>query len=194
MLIGIIFSAQLEPWPVVDESLPAYLLAFVHSDAAWSYFPLVPWAVYPIAGYLVAGVFNFKAHLLIHERHYLLMAFAGTAVLALTFKTGWNAAIDLQSWYHLLFVATTSSLAMLFFIASQRGFVTKFLCWAGRRVTAFYVFQWLIIGNLATMMFQTQYPLQLLFWFVSIIAVSAVLVWLWYKLKGVFMLLLRPIN
>ncbi len=200
LLIVVLFASYLEPWST-NETIPVYLMAFIHSDAAWSYFPLVPWAAYPLSGFVASGLIRWTRMLALSEWHYGLMAFAGLLVLAITFNVGWNAATSMDKWYHhqapvvfwnLLFVATIAALAVLITKAFDNDPATNFLCWNGRNVTAFYVIQWLIIGNIATLIYQTQYPLQLLMWFVVVIITSAVLVLLWNRAKQQFLHLQLP--
>jgi uncharacterized membrane protein len=58
----------------------------------------------------------------------------------------------------------------------------NFFCRIGRNITAFYVIQWLIIGNLATLMFQTQRIGTFPFWVGSIFLVTVWLTFLYEKL------------
>ena len=34
-----------------ESTTGTYLMAFIHSDSVWSYFPLIPWLAYPLTGY-----------------------------------------------------------------------------------------------------------------------------------------------
>ena len=61
--------------------------------------------------------------------------------------------------------------------------VLKYLEWTGREVTTMYVFQWLIIGNLATSIYKTQYPIWLIFWFAGILALSSILTYFYSRLR-----------
>jgi surface polysaccharide O-acyltransferase-like enzyme len=60
--------------------------------------------------------------------------------------------------------------------------VGNFLIWLGRNITSFYVIQWLIIGNIATEIFQTQPINSFLPWFAGIFATTALLTWLLEKM------------
>jgi len=46
--------------------------------------------------------------------------------------------------------------------------VIAFLRWLGKNITVFYVIQWLIIGNIATAIYQTQELSRYWFWCVPI--------------------------
>jgi hypothetical protein len=62
----------------------------------------------------------------------------------------------------------------------------RLIKWIGKNVTAFYVFQWLIIGNIATDIYKTQDGIYLIYWFVGIMIVSGGLTCLWEKLRHAF--------
>jgi hypothetical protein len=54
--------------------------------------------------------------------------------------------------------------------------VMRYLKWLGRNVTAAYVFQWLLIGNIATALYRTQSLWQSCFWFCAILIATTLLV------------------
>lgn len=195
LMVGVSAAAYLKPWPGAGKEVVEYFMAFVHSDASWSYFPLVPWAAYPLAGFVAARLLKLRALVFQRERTYWFIVLIGVLLLSITFSIGWETATNLTRWYHhqitviiwnLVFVATISAAAKLIIMAFEGRPAVKFLSWTGRHVTAFYVFQWLIIGNLATSIYQTRYPLQLLFWFIAITAASAGLTWLYNREKTKF--------
>jgi len=62
----------------------------------------------------------------------------------------------------------------------------RYLQWVGKNVTAFYVFQWLIIGNIATALFQSQQWTGLMFWFGIVVLSSSLLVFTWQKFRPLF--------
>jgi uncharacterized membrane protein len=195
LMVGFSAAAYLKPWPGTDNEVVDYLMAFVHSDVSWSYFPLVPWAAYPLAGFIAARLFMSQTLMFHRERTYWFIMLIGVLLISTTFRIGWEAATNLTLWYHhqipviiwnLVFVATLSAAAKLIIMAFEGRPAVKFLSWTGRHVTAFYVFQWLIIGNLATSIYQTRYPLQLLFWFIAITAASAGLTWSYNRAKAKF--------
>lgn len=195
MIVALLAATYLKQWSGAGTEAMDYLMAFVHSDARWSYFPLVPWAAYPLAGFVAARLSILQRLTFLRERTYWLIVLIGVLLLSITFSIGWEAATNLTLWYHhqipviiwnLVFVATLSAAAKLIIMAFEGRPAVKFLSWTGRHVTAFYVFQWLIIGNLATSIYQTRYPLQLLFWFIAITAASAGLTWLYDREKTKF--------
>jgi len=60
----------------------------------------------------------------------------------------------------------------------------RLLKWAGSNVTVVYIIQWIIIGNIATEIHQTQGFFQYLFWVFSVTAISLLLTWLYKRLKS----------
>jgi hypothetical protein len=59
----------------------------------------------------------------------------------------------------------------------------NFFCWIGKNITIFYVIQWLIIGNIATAIYQTQNLGQYWFWFTGIFSATVLLTFLAEKIK-----------
>ncbi|HMM12369.1 MAG TPA: heparan-alpha-glucosaminide N-acetyltransferase domain-containing protein [Bacteroidales bacterium] len=192
LFAAILASVYLPPYTAADDSLVTYLMAFVHSDAGWSYFPIIPWAAYPLAGFVASRFWMMAGMPRPAELINWLIVVAGIVVLGLSFSIGWQSATNLRSWYHhqapvvlwnLVFVAAMAAAAGLVIEAYSSRPAVRWLCWTGRNVTAFYVFQWLIIGNLATLLYQSRYPLQLLFWFIAVVAISSGCVWLWQQAR-----------
>jgi len=50
--------------------------------------------------------------------------------------------------------------------------------WLGKNITVFYIIQWLIIGNIATAIYQTQSIDTYIFWFAGIFSVTLLFTWL----------------
>ncbi|HPF50375.1 MAG TPA: hypothetical protein PK335_02315, partial [Draconibacterium sp.] len=61
--------------------------------------------------------------------------------------------------------------------------VVVFLRWLGNNITAFYIIQWLIIGNIATAIYQTKPISQYIFWFAGIFSITVLFTWLLSKTK-----------
>ena len=60
--------------------------------------------------------------------------------------------------------------------------VIKYLRWAGKNVTVFYVVQWLLIGNIATAIYRSQEWFTLPLWFIGVVGVSSLLVFVYRKI------------
>jgi hypothetical protein len=55
--------------------------------------------------------------------------------------------------------------------------------WMGRHVTVVYVFQWLIIGNVATALYKTQSLQQCLGWFLAVLGTASMLTLVFERLR-----------
>ncbi len=203
-----LFHNQILPWlllalfaaaarlflPVYDGNQPwaLYLQAFFTGNATWAYFPVFPWAAYPVLGFIF--------HVLAEK--YSLSAFSNKGLLyiagwlfigvGVSFSYGFDIASDLSAYYHhdiryLLWVTGFLGLwvMMIKLLSNHRetNMLFRYLRWAGKNVTSFYVIQWLLVGNLATYIYKTQHALALTFWFVTILASTSIMVFFWDRLK-----------
>jgi hypothetical protein len=174
-----------------NESL-YYVQAFFWGSLSWSYFPVIPWMVYPLAGglfYLAKKQFpDFVSRSI--KSKYLFPAITLIAMAGIPF--GFRVVTDLQSYYHhgplfvlwaMLFLAFWVLLFVKIYDLIRKNRITGFIEWIGKNVTAFYVVQWLLIGNIATEIYQTQPKLLLIVWFLLILSTTSILVfgWLWLK-------------
>lgn len=167
-----------------------YIVVFFYGEGCWwSYFPLIPWLIYPLTGYLFyilqqQADEQFKSY----YNYFVWFAILITIVFI---DYGLRVSADLPQYYHHGFVFYFYTLCFLIFwlfiinaIAKwPENYVTGFLEWTGINVTAAYVIQWLIIGNIATAIYKTQDWFALVFWFVLIVALMSGGVWLWDKVK-----------
>ena len=175
-----------------DSLLFKYLLPYFHSDAWWSYFPLIPWLAYPLTG-LAAGILLKKYPEYISKiTHPNIFLFISLVVLLFS-GYGFRISTSLPAYYHhgLVFYAWAIGFLLLLIISvhyylkaiEKQSILIRFIAWIGKNVTAFYVFQWLIIGNLGTAVFKTQSALSLPFWFIGITLITALLVKGWEERK-----------
>lgn len=165
-----------------------YVLPFIAGTYSWSYFPVFPWLAYPMIGFafyfmeerMIAFIRNQK---LLTGTLLLMVA----AIVIFFGKTGFSKTIYLPEYYHHTFLysmwaigVVTIWVALLWmvypmFISLAPG---KFFMWLGKNITLFYVIQWLIIGNIATAIYQTQSIGKYVFWFTGIFSVTVFLTWL----------------
>ncbi|MBU1009476.1 MAG: acyltransferase [Bacteroidetes bacterium] len=168
--------------------LQAYFWGYFH----WAYFPVFPWAAYPVAGYVFYLLLQ-AAKAEPPAQHWL-WAVTGLlfVLLAATFAYGFSRSTILLVYYHHNGVFMLWTLAFLLFILllvyqAEKHHInnplTAKLAWVGRHVTAFYVFQWLIIGNVATAIYQSHSWIMLALWFVVVMGVCSLLVWAWQWVK-----------
>jgi uncharacterized membrane protein len=183
-----IFAVAIHPYlPVYDGGIKwlHYLQAFFWGDAHWSYFPLFPWLVYPAAGFMFALLDKqYKLHDLSRKGlTYLAVAFFVLIAIPLPFAV--KLSTDLVSFYHhgILFAAWAIGFlvfwTMLFALLTMKreGFlVFRYLRWIGKNVTVFYVVQWLIIGNTATIIYKSREGVELLIWFLMVMLVTSLIV------------------
>lgn len=186
--------------PVLSEILPLnngnsltmrYVMAYIHSSSWWSYFPALPWLGYPMIG-TAAGI-HYRKHpeqiVKICGKPY---TFITVIIITLIFiGYGFGISSTLPLYYHHGIAFFSWAMMFLAFIVLGNSYLLKFvgkdnniiryLTWTGRNVTAFYVFQWLLIGNLATSLFKTQSEISLPVWFAGITVLSTIFVWLWGK-------------
>ena len=176
------------------QGFTAYLGSFIWMKTDWSYFPLVPWFSYPLLGYAFYLVMkgNYPAVKWLKERKVTLTFLLATALLT-TSLYPFHVITHLPEYYHHGFLVFLWIGAFLLFLVILMGIFEQewgktrmflYLKWTGKEVTAMYVIQWLIIGNLATSLYKTQFSIWLFVWFAAILAASSALTYL-YTLAGV---------
>jgi uncharacterized membrane protein len=174
--------------PPKTEGLPSYLTAYFYSDAWWSYFPVIPWLAYVLLGF----IFNLQEHRLMpfykSNKWYIISAIA--ILLTLTFGYGFEISTHLEQYYHhsalffgfaVLFIALWSYL--VYQLTQQiNNRLTNYIEWIGKNVTSIYVFQWLIIGNLTTIIYKTQQGYILILWLIFVLFLSSLFTLAWQTL------------
>ena len=178
-----------------ESNAGTYLMAFVHGNSEWSYFPLIPWLAYPLTGY------SFK----LYEEKYLKAALnlnrkvSLAVVLSVLFVLTVNYAVgishNLGDYYHhdavfyswsLSFVILWALLLSLTEKSAGNTITFRYVKWLGVNVTSVYFVQWLIIGNIATAVYKTQNLAGFVFWFAGITAVTSILTLSWNKIQSVY--------
>lgn len=164
-----------------------YLFPFIAGTYSWSYFPIFPWLAYPVAGFafyfleapVIAGIKKYKT-----ITGFLMVAIA--ALVLFFGKTGFSKTIYLPEYYHHTFLYSMWAMGVIamwvmllwltypFIVKYTPG---KFMMWLGKNITLFYVIQWLIIGNIATAIYQTQSIDKYAFWFTGIFSATVILTW-----------------
>lgn len=171
-----------------------YLLAFIYGDGWWSYFPLLPWLSYSLAGlvfYKAMQQFDFSYFSSFRPKIIMTVLFLLFCVFTIQYAV--SVASDLQSYYHhgiIFFCWTIVFLIFYVFFASQtvrivpNNSVFSYLQWLGKNITAFYVIQWIIIGNTATEIYKSiASPMWLLAAFIGIFGISSGLCYLWNSVE-----------
>ncbi len=169
-----------------------YLQAFFYGGHSWAYFPVFPWAAYPVAGYLF-HILDQRYGLTAFTRKGLIYASVALFVfVAISFSPGFKVVLYLPDYYHhgLFFALWLINVVLLWILlihlfTFQKTSQTVFswLQWIGQRVTIFYVIQWLLIGNIGTAIYKTQSAWNVFLWFLLIVLLTAVLTYAWQKIK-----------
>lgn len=171
-----------------------YILPFIGGEYSWSYFPLFPWLAYPLIGFLFQKT-EPKIREFIQKQKVVSITFlAFTFILVVLFsRFGIETTINLSEYYHHTFLFFLWTLGvdvlwvLLLWLVVQKFSefpVIVFLRWLGKSITAFYIIQWLIIGNIATAIYQAQKLSSYAFWFVPIFLTTVGLTWLFEKKKA----------
>ena len=169
--------------------------AFVNVE--WSYFPLFPWFAYILLGFSLK-LFNDKIPLCskFTSGHCLVFSIPLLIFSVFTIKYAFAITHNLHGedgYYHhdILFfgwmIIFISAYIMLVFLIEEyfgKQPIARFLKWTGKNVTTIYIIQWIIIGNIAAEIFQTQNLFEILLWFIGITIISCLLTFSFIKIKN----------
>ena len=168
-----------------------YILPFIAGTYSWSYFPLFPWLAYPLIGFIFAKrEETFMAYFT--KKTWITAILLSVIAMAVFYfrKFGFSSTIDLLTYYHHTFfywlwamgvIILWATLIRYLVLRFPHTYIGNFLQWLGKNITLFYVIQWLIIGNIATAIYQTQSINNYIFWFTGIFGVTVLLTWLLAK-------------
>jgi len=173
--------AGVAPW--FSEVLTTYiqspwLTAYIASRASWSYFPLFPWLAYVLLG---VTAFHVRERLSLSRRGAVLTLATSVPILLATGGFAFEASNDLPAFYHhgielfLWNVVFIAAWVLLHRALASFGAAMSGLAWLGRHVTACYVIQWLLIGNIATAIYKTESLLHCALWLVTLVVVTIIL-------------------
>lgn len=171
-----------------------YLSSFIFGSSSWSYFPLFPWLVYPLLGFMFYRLqIEFNLSWLYSVRMKILTGFLFPLFLFFTFNYAVNISSQLSSYYHhtilfvswmMVFLSLYSHILFQINTLTVNSLFFKYLRWLGKNVTILYVVQWIIIGNIATEIYKTVgSPLVLIISILSITAASSLISYLLIQLK-----------
>ncbi len=162
-----------------------YVLPFIAGNYSWSYFPLFPWLAYPLAGFIFARYDGKIIPFFLKQKRILIsVTILVAAAVGLFYKQGLSTTINLPAYYHHTFGYVFWALGLtvlwtlflhVFITYIPETRIRTLLCRIGKNITAFYVIQWLIIGNLATAIYQTQQLSTFPWWVAGIFTVSVLL-------------------
>jgi uncharacterized membrane protein len=212
IVIGVarlVFRRRIVPYAVlalmillIGQALPVYsgshewieyVMAFLGGDYPWSYFPVFPWLAYPVTGFLFC-VLDEKYNLMevtTKGKSYIMITVL--LMVMVTFGYGFNISGNLEMYYHhslifylwvLIFLIFWVLALSFLFDERYKTFLSGYFKWTGKNVTTFYVVQWLIIGNLATILYRSQNILELMLWFTAILTATSLIVFSWEEVKN----------
>lgn len=174
-----------------------HISAFLWGDIWWSYFPLFPWLAYSLLGYTWGTSPQYLE--IFHSMKkwkQVSIVVAVLLILSLFIPYAAKTVTHLSQYYHHdapLFLWMSGFLVIWTFLVNYLNGITgdfsilRYLKWLGQNVTSAYVFQWLIIGNVATEIYHTQVAWQLIAWFVSIMFFVSLLVVSYRRIRKRFL-------
>ncbi len=175
-----------------DGSAGSYFNAYLWGYYNSSYFPLFPWLAYPLAG----GAFRlfyekYNQQLLKNNRLlFILIPLFVFGIFSIEYAV--DIAANLKVYYHhgieyfAWCLAFAAFLAIVVRIAAgefRNRWLTNYFIWLGQNVTSLYVFQWLLIGNIATALYRTQGIVEIFIWFPTILIISSLFAYYWIIAK-----------
>lgn len=161
-----------------------YFLAYFFKITDWSYFPLIPWFIYPLFGFMWAQnkklLKYFNPSLL--WRIFLIIMFIIYVYISYDYLSNISNNLNVYYNHNLKFIFYS-----LFFISGywlilkqlnyylNKNSVVKFIRFLGNNVTIIYIIQWIIIGNLSTELFRSLDILYTLIIFTTVLLLSSLL-------------------
>lgn len=190
--IALAFLPMIIPFRGTGTIQVRYLASFFIGISTWSYFPLVPWMGYSLAGYAWRLMENGQWIGNISRKPQRLYIAGVVLLLILAFSSfAWDQITRLEYYYHhdlrlylwnLGFLITWFILLDETYTLWRRSRFNAYLQWTGRNVTAVYVVQWLVIGNVGTAVYRSQFLLPLVLWFAAITLFTSWAVYLGNKI------------
>jgi len=162
-----------------------YLSAYFIKIAKWSYFPVIPWFIYPLFGLILAQ--NKKILKYFNPSLFWRIILISIYLIFCLFTVDYIIEItnDLSLYYNhdtKFFGYTLLWLSGYWLIVKQLNFyfgtnkIFIYLRWLGKNVTLAYIIQWVIIGNIGTSVFRTFNIYYSLISFVIITAIVSIIV------------------
>lgn len=172
-----------------SHQISLYSFSYFMGTSDWSYFPVIPWISYIFMGISLrcltrkpdfpSGFFT--------ETRILWWIIPVTALLLVTFSYAFEITGNLQGengYYHhgiVFFLWVLMFLSLYFLIihhwetATGDTPVKRIIRRIGENVTLVYIIQWLVIGNLATVLYRTQELAGFILWSLVVSAGSLML-------------------
>lgn len=169
-----------------------YILPLIGGQYSWSYFPIFPWLAYPLVGFLFQKKEPLIRKLISTHKTISKALVIFILILVVSFsRYGIETTIQLSEYYHhtfpfFLWTMGVDIIWILILWQVVKRFaefpILIFLRWLGENITVFYVIQWLIIGNIATVIYQSQDLSKYVFWFIPIFLLTTGFTWLFVNI------------
>jgi len=192
LVIVVIFAAsQLIDGSTIDKPWN-YFTSFFIGGTYWSYFPLLPWLAYPLSGYAFHQLESFFMAWSWHKAFNYVIGFSLPIFLILTWNYASSIMYHLEIYYHhqfgfyiwsVVFSLLWAGMIFIFKDKLSDSLIGKYFKYLGRNITSIFVFQWLIIGNLATIWYKLIDWPGLIASYIIITAISSLLSLAWTTLK-----------
>jgi hypothetical protein len=180
-----------------QEGISAYIIAFLWGTKEWSYFPFFPWYSYVLTGYAfslslnqipLAKKIDIQNHFIYFIPLWVILLFTlpyAAGISGNLYGNGgyYHHGILYFGWI-LMFMISYLVLMNLVEIKYGDRSIVRAVKWIGKEVTILYVIQWLIIGNIATIIFRTQDLLQITIWFLVITLATIMVGLLFVKIRN----------
>lgn len=170
-----------------NSSALLYVQAFLWGRLEWSYFPFLPWAAYPLIGFLYEKI---NENLKIEQSTKDFFVLFSAVVTFVSLKYGIEVSSNLNEYYHHNWLYTLWIIQFLILITFTfnrieisfgKNYFIIYLKWLGENVTSVYVVQWLIIGNFATLIYQTMNFLETFLSFLLVTFFTTIIIILYNK-------------
>jgi len=194
------FVAAISPALNLYESqnrLAGYAIGFLYGTAQWSYFPLFPWFSYVLAGYsfyLLVQRFPVLKKIELRDHFIFFIPLWIGIIITIPYASGITHKLNgAGGYYHhgilffgwvILFTISYLALMKLVDIYYGNNRFALMVKWIGQKVTTLYVIQWLIIGNVASLLYKSQNLLQFAAWFVVVTLLTMFSGLVFYKIKA----------
>ncbi|HPN37484.1 MAG TPA: heparan-alpha-glucosaminide N-acetyltransferase domain-containing protein [Melioribacteraceae bacterium] len=136
-----------------------YFLSFIFKVTEWSYFPFIPWFVYPLFGFVWAQ----NKKLLKYFNPSLIWRIFLVSMFFLFIYYSFNYLLEISNnlsnyynhnirfvFYSFVFIAGYWLLLKQINYYLNTFIILRFIRYLGKNVTLIYIIQWIIIGNLST--------------------------------------------
>lgn len=195
LILGLLVAFVSDYIPALPESSnqwTQYILSFAYGCTEWSYFPIFPWLFYPLLGFSFRIFYERELSFLTNQIILTIVVLIFATYLILFFKDSFEEVIILKNYYHhgisLALWNAAFVVVWSFIIVKVEKYFGKnlffvFIKWLGKNVTAIYIFQWLIIGNLAIIFYDSQNELQFFLWVFVVLILSSILTFYYERNK-----------